>query len=212
MWVLYVEIPMNFQVWEKEANIKGIIHSTYEIVSLSTFKLFKPCMRRAQDMTARSPFTFVVWKQHGSECDQEENQSYRTGTKWRWVNNLHFLANYSSQIFPSFPWQPSGCRLQPLQDKINKMSVPPRSHDSFCVLLHDSGPNGLTKPDFHTANSHQINPTVYTRRQIRCTQQNASKTPCKTLHAQSAILLHPKLRSLTEKKTNLYLTKSAVAW
>lgn len=80
------------------------------------------------------------------------------------------------------------------------MSVPPRSHDSFCVLLHDSGPNGLTKPDFHTANSHQINPTVYTRRQNRCTQQNGSKTPCKTLHAQSAILLHPKLRSLTEKK------------
>lgn len=46
--------------------------------------------------------------------------------------------------------------------KSNKMSVPPRSHDSFCVLLHDSGPNGLTQPYFHTANSHQINPTVYT--------------------------------------------------
>lgn len=58
MWVLYIEIPMNFQVWgkkkkKKEANIKGIIHSKYEIVSLSTFK-FKPCRTAAQ-----SPFTSV---------------------------------------------------------------------------------------------------------------------------------------------------------
>ncbi len=141
---------------------------------------------------------------------KKENQSYRTRTTWRWVNNrieLTCLGKlFLSNIFRYFQVShdsPLAAVCSHCRTKSNKMSVPPRSPDSFCVFLHDSGRNGSTKPDFHTQNRHQINPTEYTRRQTRCTQQNGYKIPCKTLHAQSAILLHPKLRRLTEKNNSV---------